>query len=84
VWAGVALVLGRHVGHRGRVVFAALAIGTACTVAASRVLLGVHWLSDVIAGLLVGWVWFLLVAVAFGGHLLELGEPAELIEEHAA
>jgi membrane-associated phospholipid phosphatase len=34
-------------------------------VAASRVLLVVHWLSDVIAGLALGWAWFALCAVVF-------------------
>jgi undecaprenyl-diphosphatase len=46
-------------------------------VAASRVLLDLHWLSDVIAGLALGWAWFALCAIAFGGRLLELGAPLE-------
>lgn len=84
VWAAIALVLGRHVAHRGRIALAAGAIGIACAVAASRALLGVHWLTDVVAGLVVGWTWFLLVALAFGGHFQKLGEPAERIEERVA
>ena len=44
--------------------------------AASRALLGVHWLTDVVAGLVVGWGWFLLSALAFGGRFQRLGDPA--------
>jgi membrane-associated phospholipid phosphatase len=51
-------------------------VGVAC----SRVLLGVHWLSDVIAGLAFGWAWFGICAIAFGGRFLVLGAPVE----HAA
>jgi hypothetical protein len=34
------------------------------------VLLGLHWLSDVVGGLALGWAWFALAAVVFGGRLL--------------
>jgi undecaprenyl-diphosphatase len=53
------------------------AVGVACLVAASRALLGVHWLTDVVAGLAVGWTWFFVVAVIFGGRLQRFGEPTE-------
>ena len=45
-------------------------------VAGSRVLLDVHWLSDVIAGLALGSAWFSVCVVAFGGRLLECGAGA--------
>jgi undecaprenyl-diphosphatase len=69
-YAAAALVLGRHLGRGAREVLAALAVAIAVAVAASRVLLDLHWLSDVIGGLALGWGWFALCAFAFGGRLL--------------
>ena len=48
----------------------------------TRVLLGVHWLTDVIAGLAMGWAWFAMSSIAFGGRVLRFGRPVE-IAEHA-
>jgi hypothetical protein len=45
--------------------------------AESRVLLDVHWLTDVIAGLALGWAWFSVCAIAFGGRILRFGVAAE-------
>ena len=45
-------------------------------VASTRVLLGVHWLTDVMAGICLGWAWFALCSIAFGGRLLRFGAPA--------
>jgi undecaprenyl-diphosphatase len=76
-WSAIALVLGRD---RSRLVRATLAGGAALialTVATSRALLGVHWVSDVMGGLALGWGWFVLVAIIFGGRDQRLGEPAE-------
>jgi len=73
--AAIALVLGRDRNRRTRAVLAASAALVAVAVATSRALLGVHWLTDVIAGVAVGWGWFLLVAVLFGGRLQRLGDP---------
>jgi membrane-associated phospholipid phosphatase len=58
-------------------VLAGVAVAVAVGVAASRVLLGVHWLSDVVAGLAFGWGWFAVCAIAFGGRFLSFGKPAE-------
>ena len=69
-------------GSGGRAL-AGAAVGIAVGVAASRVLLDVHWLSDVIAGVLLGWGWFAICSIAFGGRLLRFGAPAEAIVESA-
>ena len=79
-YAAAALLLGRRRGHTARTVLTALAVGIAVAVAASRVLLDVHWLSDVIAGLLLGWGWFAVCSIAFGGRLLRFGAPVEIAE----
>jgi membrane-associated phospholipid phosphatase len=81
MWAAVALVLGRGTSVRSRAVLAGAAAAIAVAVACSRVFLGAHWTSDVIGGLLLGWTWFAVCAVAFGGRVLRLGEPAEVAAE---
>ncbi len=70
LWAAAALVAWRWWGRRSLAPLAGLAVGIAVAVAASRVLLDVHWLTDVIAGLALGWAWFAACAVAFGGRML--------------
>ena len=77
LYASVALVLARRRSPRVRALLAAAAGGIAVGVACSRVMLGVHWLSDVIAGLAFGWAWFSLCAIAFGGRFLHFGAPVE-------
>ena len=83
-YAAAALLLGRRRGHLARTILTASAVGIAVAVAASRVLLDVHWLSDVIAGLLLGWGWFAVCSIAFGGRLLRFGAPAEIAAEAEA
>ena len=68
---------------RARAVLTGGAVGLAVAVAASRVLLDVHWLTDVIGGLALGWAWFTLCAIAFGGRLLRFGVVAEVAEQVA-
>ena len=79
-YAACALVLGRARGPRSHTWLAGVAVGIATAVATSRVLLGVHWLTDVLAGLALGWGWFALCSIAFGGRLLRFGAPVEAAE----
>jgi undecaprenyl-diphosphatase len=76
-YACAALLIGRRQGRPTRAALAGLAVALAVAVAASRVLLDVHWLTDVIAGLALGWAWFSVCAIAFGGRLLRFGAGAE-------
>jgi membrane-associated phospholipid phosphatase len=76
-WAAFALVAGRWWGRRAWPALAGVAVGIAVAVAASRVLLDVHWLTDVLAGLALGWAWFAVCAIAFGGRVLRFGASAE-------
>ena len=79
-YATAALLLGRWRNRPTQAILAGLAVGIAVAVAASRVLLDVHWLSDVIAGLALGWAWFAVCAIAFGGRILRFGAAAETTE----
>ena len=76
-FAAAALLLARGRNRRVRAAVAGSAAGLVVMVAGSRVLLDVHWLSDVIAGVALGFAWFSVCAVAFGGRLLEFGAAAE-------
>jgi len=76
-WAAFALVAGRWWGRRAWPALAGIAVGIAVGVAASRVLLDVHWLTDVLGGLALGWAWFAACAVAFGGRVLHFGAAAQ-------
>ncbi len=76
-YAAAALLIGRRRGHNARSLLAGIAAGLAVAVASSRVLLDVHWVSDVIAGLALGWAWFAVCSIAFGGRLLRFGAAVE-------
>ena len=76
-WAAFALVAGRWWGRGAWPVLAGTAVGIAVAVAASRVLLDVHWLTDVLGGLALGWAWFAACAIAFGGRILRFGAAAQ-------
>jgi len=76
--AVAAVCLGRGRSRRARTALVAGAAALATMIATSRVLLGVHWLSDVVAGLALGAAWFALCAIAFGGRLIRFGAPVEM------
>ena len=79
-FAAVALLIGRGRSQRAKALLAGAAAGLAVAVAASRVFLGVHWLTDVIAGLAMGWAWFAISSIAFGGRVLRFGQPVEVAQ----
>jgi undecaprenyl-diphosphatase len=83
-YAAAALVIGRGLRGRVRHLAAAVAVSVAVAVAASRVLLDLHWLSDVVGGLALGWAWFALCAVVFGGRLLVPTAAADAAAAEAA
>lgn len=76
-YAAIAFVIALGLAPHWRATLSGIAVAIAVAVACSRVLLGVHWFSDAIAGLLLGWTWFGLVAVAYGGRVLKFGAPAK-------
>ena len=79
-YAACALLIGRGRSPRTQAILSGAAVAIAVAVATSRVFLGVHWLTDVLAGLALGWAWFALCAIAFGGRLLRFGAPVEAAE----
>ncbi|HEY2428922.1 MAG TPA: phosphatase PAP2 family protein, partial [Acidimicrobiales bacterium] len=68
VFAACAVVLGRGRSRGAGAVLAAAAVGAAVLIAATRVMLGVHWLTDVVAGLCLGWTWFAVMSLAWAGN----------------
>jgi len=76
-YATAALLIGRWRPRLTRAVITGLAVGIAVGVAATRVLLDLHWLTDVVAGLSLGWAWFAVCAIAFGGRILRFGAAAD-------
>jgi undecaprenyl-diphosphatase len=79
-FAAAAFLLARRRSRRTRSLLAGFAVGLSVAVACSRVLLDFHWVSDVIAGLTLGWAWFAVCAIAFGSRLLERPAPAPRAE----
>lgn len=63
------------IARRWRIVFAGLAVLFAGLVGFSRIALGVHYLSDVVGGVIVGLAWLMLMAAAFSAWRQDLGEP---------
>ena len=75
-FAAFALLAAIGRSRRVRATLVSLAAAVAAGIACTRVFLGVHWLTDVLGGLLLGWTWFALCSIAFGGRLLRFGAPA--------
>lgn len=82
-FGAAALLISRGRSRRARALLAAGAAGIAVGVATTRVLLGVHWLTDVLAGLAIGWAWFAIASIAFGGRVLAFGRPVAVAAQAA-
>jgi membrane-associated phospholipid phosphatase len=80
-FAAFAFLAGSGCSRRWQAIWAGGAVAIASGIACTRVFLGVHWLTDVLAGLTFGWAWFALCSIAFGGRLLHFGAPAEELEQ---
>ena len=83
-FAAFALLMSRGRGRMARCLIAGAAAAVAVAVASSRVYLGVHWFTDVLAGLGLGWAWFALCSIAMGGRVLVFGAPVAVAEHEVA
>ncbi len=79
-FAAIALISTRNRSRRAKITGASIAAGLAVVVASTRVFLGVHWFTDVLAGLMLGWGWFAICSIAFGGRFLTFGQPVATAE----
>lgn len=82
VWVSVAFLLGRGRSRTVRGVLFGVAVGLGVIVAGTRVALGVHWTTDVIVGVVIGWVWFAICALLFGGRRLQPEDPVGFAREN--
>jgi undecaprenyl-diphosphatase len=80
-YLALAVVLLSVLGGRGRGPLLAMAVVVPVVVSATRVVLGVHYLSDVTAGLLIGWGWAAACTALFTAWRVEEGRPAAPLEE---
>lgn len=68
LFGSLVVLICREVGTRARVAVTLVAIALVGAIAFSRLYLGAHWLSDVIAGLAVGTVWTALLGIVYLRH----------------
>jgi membrane-associated phospholipid phosphatase len=83
-YAALALLLGRGRRWQVKAWLGTAAAAVTVLVASSRVLLGVHWVTDVAAGVVLGLGWFAVCSIAFGGSVLRFGATAAEAEVAAA
>jgi undecaprenyl-diphosphatase len=78
-WVTTAVLLVPRTRHPRLLLGAAVAVAVA--VAASRVLLGVHYLSDVTGGLLLGLGWAALLTAVFTAWRADEGRPVDPVQQ---
>jgi membrane-associated phospholipid phosphatase len=79
----LALVLGSLLARRGRVLLWIGAVLAVLLVCFSRIVLGVHYLSDVTAGVVLGVAWLAVTAAAFHAWRRDVGLPPSPADELA-
>jgi undecaprenyl-diphosphatase len=80
-YLAVVVVLLSLLRRPARAALLAGAVVIPLVVAATRVVLGVHYLSDVTAGLLIGWGWTAACTALFTAWRAEEGRPVDPLEE---
>lgn len=83
-WTTLALVLLPLLPRSRRRLLLPAALLVALVVCATRVLLGVHYLSDVTAGLVLGLAWTSVCAALFALWRSEEGRPVDVLEDGVA
>jgi membrane-associated phospholipid phosphatase len=79
------LLLGlRFLSRRGRIAAVSLAVLIVVVVALARVVLGVHFVSDVVAGVMLGICWVAVTTWAYVAWRRETGQPVEQSAEVGA
>jgi len=79
------LLLGlRFLSRRGRIVAVMAAVAVVVVVALARVVLGVHFVSDVVAGVMLGICWVAVTTWAYVAWRRETGQPVERSAEVGA
>jgi undecaprenyl-diphosphatase len=83
-YGSLVLVLLPLIARRARRAVVALAVLLVVAVAFTRVALGVHYVSDVVGGILLGIAWVGVVAYAFRRWRRDTGRPTPPIDEGVA
>lgn len=77
----LALVIGSLVGPSYRVLVRVVSVLAVLLVCFARITLGVHYLTDVTAGVIIGILWLLLTAAAFHAWRRDVGLPDAPLDE---